>query len=52
MNNGTKKKGAPFKVQWERHVLRVAKLKNPTHALVGMAYIGYANPDGSNPRPP
>ncbi|CAL9382239.1 helix-turn-helix domain-containing protein [Streptomyces sp. enrichment culture] len=52
MNNGTKKKGAPFKVQWERHVLRVAKLKNPTHALVGMAYIGYANPDGSNLRPP
>jgi DNA-binding transcriptional MocR family regulator len=52
MNNDKKKKGAPFKVQWERHVLRVAKLKNPTHALVGMAYIGYANPDGSNPRPP
>jgi DNA-binding IscR family transcriptional regulator len=52
MSDGAKKKGAPFKVKWERHILRVAKLKNTTHALVGLAYIGYANPDGTNRRPP
>ncbi|MEU1318488.1 helix-turn-helix domain-containing protein [Streptomyces tibetensis] len=46
------KKGAPYKVQYERHVLRVAKLKNSTHALVALAFIGYANPDGTNRRPP
>ncbi|GHF89001.1 helix-turn-helix domain-containing protein [Streptomyces thermodiastaticus] len=51
MSDG-KKKPAPFKVQWEKYVLRRAKLKNSTHALVGLAYIGYANPDGTNKRPP
>jgi hypothetical protein len=45
------KKGAPYKVQYERHILRVAKLKNPTHSLVALAFIGYANPDGTNRRP-
>ncbi|MDQ1044313.1 helix-turn-helix domain-containing protein [Streptomyces sp. V4I2] len=52
MSDGAKKKGAPYKVQYERHILRVAKLKNPTHALVALAFIGYANPDGTNQRPP
>ncbi|MFE2742950.1 helix-turn-helix domain-containing protein [Streptomyces scopuliridis] len=27
-------------------------MKNPTHALVALAFIGYANPDGTNRRPP
>ncbi|MET7312624.1 helix-turn-helix domain-containing protein [Streptomyces sp. NPDC005571] len=52
MSDGTEKKGAPYKVQYERHILRVAKLRNPTHALVALAFIGYANPDGTNRRPP
>ncbi|MFC9181390.1 hypothetical protein ACFTZJ_11940 [Streptomyces globisporus] len=50
MSNSTKKKGAPFKVLWERALLRYSGAPLPARAVASL-YATYASADGSDIRP-